>query len=114
MTSGTFHGSSFYAAQIEGQQGMALSLERAERHQPDFASTAKAAILSHLEAVGQASGEDLVDVAIAHGAVPPDARAFGGIFQSLSRAKQIVCLRSDLPRKRGHGTSGGKLWGICQ
>lgn len=113
MSGGTFN-SSFYAAHIEGERGMAISLQAAERVQPDFSETAKRAILAHLSAVGQASGEDLVDVAIAHGATPPDARAFGGIFQSLSRAKQIVCIRSDLPRKRGHGTSGGKLWGLAQ
>lgn len=91
---------------------MAISLEKAEKHSPGFAETAKQAILAHLKAVGQASGEDLVDIAIARGAVAPDARAFGGVFRSLRESKQIVCLRSDLPRKRGHGTSGGRLWGL--
>lgn len=95
-----------------GNAGMAISMEHATARDPMFAEKAKAAILAHLAVVGSASGEDLVDIAEAHGARPPDARSFGGVFQSLARRGLIHCLRSDLPRKRGHGTSGGKLWGI--
>jgi hypothetical protein len=71
-------------------------------------------MLAHLRAVRQATGEDLVDLAMANGCRAADARAFGGVFRSLSQNKVIRCVRSDLPRKRGHGTSGGKLWELCQ
>lgn len=97
-----------------GQLGMQRAAEAAERQDPDFRTKAAHAMLAHLRAapLKQAAGEDLVDAALAAGAIPPDARAFGGIFLSLSRRNVIRCLRSDLPRKRGHGTSGGKLWGL--
>jgi hypothetical protein len=107
------HGTaSLVTALSAGQHGMAISLESAEKRDPEFKAKAQTAILSHLKAVGQASGEDLTDVARAHGAVPPDSRAFGGIFQALARKGLIRCLRSDLPRRNGHGTSGGRLWAL--
>lgn len=109
MSYGTFNSDTFYSAQIAGEEAMRASLQKAERRSPGFAETAKEAILAHLKAVGQASGEDLVDIAIAHGAVPPDARAFGGVFNSLSRAKLIRCVGFTL-RRKGHGTAGGRLW----
>jgi hypothetical protein len=99
-------------AREAGEQAAALCLAKAERSDQEFVAKATAAILAHLRAMGQASGEDLVDVAIAYGARPAESRSFGGIFQKLSRQKLITYLRSDLPRRRGHGTSGGKLWAI--
>lgn len=77
---------------------------------------ARAFVLHWLAEYGPTSGEDLVEAAQrttrsdlqAH-----DMRAWGGVFAALS-GKRIHCLRSDLPRKRGHGTSGGKLWAVLQ
>jgi hypothetical protein len=90
-------------------------LAKAQRIDPEFPEKAKAEIMAHLRVVGQASGEDLVEIAKAHGAIPENGdKAFGGVFLSLSRSKQIVCLRADLPRRHGHGTSGGKLWGLVR
>lgn len=85
---------------------------KAQRSDPEFSAKAEAAILAHLRVVGQASGEVLTDIAIASGARPHDARAFGGVFQSMSRRGLIrtvgFCLRS-----KGHGTAGGRIWGIA-
>lgn len=50
---------------------------KADRADPGFTDKAKAVILKHLAAVGQCPGEDLTDIAIAHGCKPHDARAFG-------------------------------------
>ena len=100
-------------AREAGEQAAAHCLAKAERSDPEFVAKATAAILMHLRAVGQASGEDLVDIAVAHGARPRDMRAFGGIFQRLVREHSIRCIRSDLPRRRGHGCSGGRLYEIC-
>lgn len=99
-------------AREAGTQAATACLAKAQRAAPDFADLAKAAILAHLAAHGPTSGENLVDVALIHGARCKDARAFGGVFQSLARKGLIKCLRSDLPRIRGHGTTGGKLWSI--
>jgi hypothetical protein len=107
----------FSAARAAGRAGAEASLNAAEKEDPEFSTKAKAAILAHLRVVGQASGEELVEIAKLKGAVPRKGdRAFGGVFLALSSQKnpQIRCIRSDLPRKRGHGTSGGKLWGLVQ
>lgn len=101
----------FTAAREAGEQAAQACLAKTHRADPQFSQRAATAILNHLRAVRQASGEELVDIAIAHGAHAHDQRAFGGVFQALARRGLIVCLRSDLPRKRGHGTSGGKLYG---
>jgi hypothetical protein len=97
-----------------GQQASEACTAKAIRKDPLFAQKAEAAILNHLRIVGHCSGEVLTDLAEAMGAVPHDGRAFGSVFRNLARKGLIVCLRSDLPRKNGHGTSGGKLWGLVQ
>jgi hypothetical protein len=67
-------------------------------------------VVSWLRRHGPQSGESLVKAATEHGFRPHDGRAFGAVFNALSRRKEIVCLRADLPRQAGHGTSGGRLW----
>lgn len=104
----------FSAARAAGEQAAQACLAKAERSDPQFSQRAATAILNYLKAVRIASGEELTEIAIAHGARPADARAFGGVFRMLSQRGLIVCLRSDLPRKSGHGTSGGRLWELCQ
>ncbi len=63
---------------------------------------------------GPTSGEDLVEAAKLHGYVGHDDRCFGHVFRSLVRQNKLKVIRSDLPRKRGHGTTGGKLYGGVQ
>lgn len=92
-------------------------LEHAIELAPTFAERAKVFIVKHLAEKGPTSGEDLTDACKAAGIVPGnDDRAFGGVFLSLSNPNnpRIRCLRSDLPRKYGHGSSGGRLWAIVQ
>lgn len=102
----------FETARAAGEQAAQACLAKAERADPEFSQRAATAILNHLKAVRIASGEELTEIAIAHGARPADSRAFGPVFKMLNRRGLIECLRSDLPRKSGHGTSGGKLWSI--
>lgn len=92
-----------------GLQAAQACQDAAERRGFDTEG-ARAFVLSWLRRHGPQSGESLVKAATEHGFRPRDGRAFGGVFLSLSRRKLITCLRSDLPRERGHGTSGGKLW----
>jgi hypothetical protein len=84
---------------------------KAETVTPDFAEKAKKIILDHLAIVKQCKGEELVDIARAKGAVPHDDRAFGGIFQSLSQ-KNLIRHVAYCERRKGHGTGGGRIWGI--
>jgi hypothetical protein len=96
-----------------GQQGMQVCVDKAQRRDPLFTEKASAAILQHLQVVGQCSGEVLTDVARAHGAVPHDDRAFGAVFQSLARKGLIRCVGFCV-RTKGHGTAGGRIWGIVR
>lgn len=87
--------------------------DKASKADPEFMAKAQAAILDHLRVVGQCSGEVLTDVAIAHGARPHDARAFGPVFLSLSR-RGLIRTVSYCLRTKGHGTAGGRVWGLVQ
>lgn len=103
-------------ARTAGLEAAARSLDKAQRADSTFADRAKAAVLKHLEQ-GPCSGEVLTDICKAQGIRPvKDDRSFGGVFLSLSTGNnpQIRCIRSDLPRKRGHGTTGGKLWALVK
>lgn len=103
--------SSLSAASAKGDIAANACLAKAQSKDPGFADKAKAAILAHLAAKGQASGEELTDVARAHGAIAHDDRAFGPVFSGLARKGLIrtvgYCLRS-----KGHGTTGGRIWSI--
>jgi hypothetical protein len=98
-----------------GEQAMQACTDKAQSL--GFSTdAAKTFVLGWLAEYGPTPGEDLVDAAERTGRpdlIAHDARAWGGVFASLS-GRRIHCLRSDLPRKRGHGTSGGKLWAILQ
>jgi cytochrome c556 len=98
-------------ARAAGESAANACTSKAHRSDPEFTAKAKVAILAHLRAVGRASGEELVNVAIAHGARPHDARAFGSVFQSLSRDGSIRTVGFCL-REKGHGTAGGRIWSI--
>lgn len=100
-------------AMAAGEAGGAKCLDAAERRDPHFGERARSAILAHLQAVQQCSGEVLTDVARAHGAVPHDDRAFGPIFQGLARRGLIRCVGYCL-RSKGHATAGGRVWSLVR
>jgi len=65
-----------------------------------------------LAANGATSGEALTDACKSAGIRPPqgmDDRAFGPVYQRLAQANQIRVCGSTV-RRRGHGTSGGRVW----
>lgn len=102
----------FEAAREAGNQAGERCLSKAQGIDPTFAENAKWAILAHLRKVGQASGEVLTDVAIASGARPHDARAFGPVFGALAR-QGLIRTVSFCMRTKGHGTAGGRIWALC-
>ena len=85
---------------------------RTARLSADFRERASAYILAYLEAHGPTSGEELTDNCKQAAIIPPqgmDDRAFGPVYQRLAQANQIrVC--GSTTRRRGHGTSGGRVW----
>lgn len=100
----------FAAPRAEGERLADLCLCKAEREGFDSEGAALF-ITGWVRRNGPTSGEDLVDAAIAHGYRGTDLRCFGGVFQGLVNRNVLRVLRSDLPRRRGHGTSGGRLYG---
>lgn len=101
-------------SRAQGEIGIRRAESRAERVIPDFSRRAAAYMAAYLTAHGPTSGEDLTDAARAAGFDAGDGRAFGRAFQLLRDQHNAPILRSDLPRKRGHGTSGGRLYGRPQ
>jgi hypothetical protein len=55
------------------------------------------------------TGESLVDLCVSRGIKPHDQRAFGSVFGTLARRGAIVAV-GYAPRRKGHGTSGARLW----
>jgi hypothetical protein len=101
----------FEAAREAGRTASEACTARAERAGLDT-DGARRFVVGHLVRHGPTSGEDLVDALKAHGFRGHDDRAFGSVFSRAIERGLIVCLRSDLPRRRGHGTSGGKLYAV--
>lgn len=89
--------------------------EKAERSTFFDREVAMAFVVQHLQRHGACWGEDIVQAAIDTGReqlAGHDLRCWGPVFGGLSKSGQIVCLRSDGVRRRGHGTTGAKQWGL--
>ena len=82
-----------------------------QRCAPDFVARAKQFIIGYLSLRGQAPGEIIVDLCKLDGIVAKDDRAFGVVFGALSRDRVIRCV-GHCNRKKGHGTSGGRIWAL--
>lgn len=102
---------SFDRAREAGESAAQACINKAQRKDPEFADKARAAILAHLRVVGKASGEVLTDIARAHGAIPHDDRAMGPVFASLAR-RGLIRTVGFCARTKGHGTAGGRIWGL--
>lgn len=94
-------------AQAAGAQGMALSLDAAQRKDPDFGVKAEAAMVAFLAAKPnrRAHGEDITEAVCK--AIGCHGRQLGAIYKRLIGTRLQVT-RSDLPRRHGHASVGGK------
>jgi hypothetical protein len=101
----------FEAARELGERAGNACMDKAKQIDPNFSVKATAAILAHLRVTGQCSGEVLTDIAIAHGARPHDARAFGPVFARLLKAR-LVYVIGYAPRRKGHGCMGAKIYAL--
>lgn len=81
----------------------------AERSDIMFLERARKFVLFYLRRCGEASSEEITDAAKASGIRPPDDRAFGPVYLSLSR-RGLIVKAGFCTRKKGHLTSGGNLW----
>lgn len=101
-------------AKRRGDQAIAAGAEKAKRIDPAFIEAACAHVRAYLTQHGTSSGEMLVDSCKLAGIRSDEDRHFGAVFRRLLNAKQIRCTRSDVPRARGHGSSGGKLYELVR
>lgn len=92
------------------EQAIGRVRRAAERERPGFTDDAADFIAGYLRRRAEPlPGELLVDVAQQAGFVPRDARAFGPVFQLLTRQRRIrQCGWCD--RRKGHGSGGGRMW----
>lgn len=98
-------------AKQEGVEAAEACLAKAEDVAGFDAEGAGKFIVGWLRRYGPTSGESLVRAAKEHGYRPHTDKAFGPVFKRLLATGSVKVLRSDLPRERGHGTSGGRLYG---
>jgi hypothetical protein len=85
------------------------SMERAEEANPGFSERALAFIVEYVRAKGEVPGESATLAAVDAGINPPDQRAFGPVYAMALRRGLIHVVRY-IPRVRGHGSAGGKLY----
>lgn len=101
-------------ARDAGAEAGAACLQKAERVAGFDAEGCGRFIVGWVARYGPTSGESLTRAALEHGFRPHDLRAMGSVFRKLAANHKLKVLRSDLPRERGHGTSGGRLWGLVR
>lgn len=100
---------SFDFARAQGDDAAEACASKAERT-TDFDRVGCAKfILGWLRRHGAMSGEDCTDAAVEHGFRVHDRRAFGSIYSTLVKRKQIRCI-GFCERRYGHGTAGGRIW----
>jgi hypothetical protein len=93
----------------ERDAALARVMPKAEEACPGFAGLARAFVVSFLRLKGIATGEEITDAAIEAGIQPHDARAFGGVFLSLSK-RGVIERRGFALRRKGHNTPGASIW----
>jgi hypothetical protein len=84
-------------------------MQHAEERRPTFAEDARAFILGYLAEHGPTSGEVLTIACKRDGIVPPDDRAFGGVYYRL-RSQGLIQKVGECRRLRGHNTGGGSIY----
>lgn len=85
----------------------------AENSGPDFQDKAYEFCERFFREKGKASSEDATEALIAAGIVPHDKRAMGPVIVKLI-GNNVIRFAGNCQRRFGHGTSGGRLYEVCQ
>lgn len=96
------------ARKLGGEAGDRAA-DKAERHDPAFRARALDFIVNYIRQQGETTGESATLAAVLAGIRPPDQRAFGPVYQEAIR-KGLIRVVGYVPRVRGHGSAGGKLY----
>lgn len=94
-----------------GERALRRAESNAERREPRFSERAAAYMYSRLVAAGPQSGESLTDACVEAGFDVAETRAYGAAFRLLvdRMGARVV---GHCPRRKGHGSSGGKVYGL--
>lgn len=95
----------------ERDQAIQQVTQHAEDHRPGFSDEAATFVVHHLRANGPTSSEQLSIACKDAGIVPHDDRAFGSVYKTLA-TRGVITKVGTVRRERGHGTSGGTVWGL--
>lgn len=85
-------------------------LDMAEQTDPDFGQKAYDFIVAYIRRYRRVPGETATLAAVVAGIRPRDQRAFGPVYAKALRAGDIRVVGAT-KRIRGHGTSGGRIYG---
>lgn len=98
-------------ARAAGERAMLAAESNAERREPRFSERVAAYMYSVLVARGPQRGEALTDACVAAGFDVAETRAYGAAFRLLVQrlGARVV---GHCPRRKGHGSSGGKVYGL--
>ena len=96
-------------ARLAGHVGAGRAVQKCA---PDFVARAKKFVVDYLAHRGPTPGEILTDMCKLAGIVATNDRAFGAVFGALSTAGTIRTV-GYCDRKKGNGTSGGRIWALA-
>lgn len=100
------------AARQRGEHNASACADKAVRVTEFNVEHACVFVRGVLAEYGRSKGEDIVDRAAAtsrRDLTPHDTRAWGQVFATLVRRKQIRCV-GYCERRKGNGTAGGRVW----
>lgn len=96
------------ARHIGEKAGIACAV-KAEATTPEFREHALAFIVEFIRKEGQTTGENATRAAVLAGIKPHDERAFGPVYKTALR-NGLIRVVGYVPRVRGHGSMGGKVY----
>lgn len=98
------------ARKLGAEAGNAAA-DKAEQEDLEFRTKALDFIVGYIRKHGEATGESATLAAVLAGIKPKDQRAFGPVYaKALKRG--LIRIVGYVPRVRGHGSAGGKLYAI--
>lgn len=113
MQSDLLTGVPFLSPREQGLVAAAQCEAKAERVADFDAQGARKFVLGWLARHGHQSGEAIVNACKEHGFRPHDDRAFGPVFAVLNR-RNLIRVVGSCERAKGHGTAGGRVWGLVR
>lgn len=97
-----------FARKLGTEAGNAAA-DKAEQQDPEFKVKALEFIVGYIRQQGEATGESATLAAVLAGIKPHDQRAFGPVYQTAIK-RGLIRVIGYVPRVRGHGSAGGKLY----